>query len=64
MFFIFVAQFAHNTQTQITQAVFAQDSSAGGVLGRIGDAINSQEGLEIFDGYSIIGTPKILGKLI
>lgn len=52
--------FAHNTQTQVTQAVFAQDGSAGGVLGRIGDAINAQEGEEIFSGYSISGTPKIL----
>jgi len=54
------ALFAHNTQTQVTQAVFAQDGSAGGVLGRIGDAINAQEGEEIFNGYSIYGTPKIL----
>jgi cullin-associated NEDD8-dissociated protein 1 len=54
------ALFAHNTQTQITQSVFAQDSSAGGVLGRIGDVLNQQEGAEIFDAYSISGTPKIL----
>ena len=54
------ALFAHNTQTQITQTVFAQDSSAGGVLGRIGDAINEQEGSEVFDAYSISGTPKVL----
>lgn len=54
------ALFAHNTQTEATQTVFAQDSSAGGVLGRIGDAINGQEGLELFDAYSISGTPKIL----
>ena len=54
------ALFAHNTQTQVTQSVFAQDGSAGGVLGRIGDAINAQEGEEIFDGYSISGSPKIL----
>ena len=47
------ALFAHNTQTQITQTVFAQDSSAGGVLGRIGDMVNAQEGKEIFDAYSI-----------
>jgi len=52
--------FAHNTQTQITQTVLAQDSSAGGVLGRIGDAINAQEGSDVFDAYSISGTPKIL----
>ena len=54
------ALFAHNTQTQIAQTVFAQDSSAGGVLGHIGDAINEQEGQEVFDAYSISGTPKIL----
>jgi cullin-associated NEDD8-dissociated protein 1 len=54
------ALFAHNTQTEVTQTVFAQDSSAGGVLGRIGDVINAQEGSEIFDAYSISGTPKIL----
>jgi uncharacterized protein (DUF1501 family) len=54
------ALFAHNTQTQVTQTVFAQDSSAGGVLGRIGDALNLQEGKEIFDAYSISGTSKIL----
>ncbi|KAL7539351.1 hypothetical protein ACHAXR_009213, partial [Thalassiosira sp. AJA248-18] len=54
------ALFAHNTQTQVTQTVFAQDSSAGGVLGRIGDAINDQEGEEVFSAYSISGTPKVL----
>lgn len=54
------ALFAHNTQTQVTQTVFAQDSSAGGVLGRIGDALNLQEGKEVFNSYSISGTPKIL----
>lgn len=54
------ALFAHNTQTQVTQTVFAQDGSAGGVLGRIGDAINQQEGEEIYKAYSISGTPKIL----
>jgi cullin-associated NEDD8-dissociated protein 1 len=54
------ALFAHNTQTQVTQTVFAQDASAGGVLGRIGDALNAQEGKEIFDAYSISGTPKVL----
>lgn len=54
------ALFAHNTQTSITQAVFAQDSNAGGVLGRLGDVLNEQEGNEIFAAYSISGTPKIL----
>ena len=54
------ALFAHNTQTSHTQSVFAQDSTAGGVLGRIGDALNAQEGQDIFDAYSISGTPKIL----
>ncbi len=54
-----ISLFAHNTQTVITQTVFAQDSSAGGVLGRIGDALNIQSGKEIFHGYSISGTPKI-----
>jgi uncharacterized protein (DUF1501 family) len=54
------ALFAHNTQTQVTQTVFAQDASAGGVLGRIGDALNAQEGKDIFDAYSISGTPKVL----
>lgn len=60
------ALFAHNTQKLITQTVFAQDSTAGGVLGRIGDAINAQESavkgeiVEIFDAYSISGTPKVL----
>jgi len=60
------ALFAHNTQKQITQTVFAQDATAGGVLGRIGDAINAQESatqgklVEIFDAYSISGTPVIL----
>jgi len=60
------ALFAHNTQTKVTQTVFAQDSTAGGVLGRIGDVLNAQaseaagEDVEIYDGYSISGTPKIL----
>lgn len=53
------ALFAHNTQTQLTQAVFA-DSSAGGVLGRMGDALNSQEAEDVFSAYSISGTPKVL----
>jgi len=55
-----MALFAHNTQTQITQTVFAQDASAGGVLGRIGDSINNREGSDVFDAYSISGTPKVL----
>lgn len=55
-----ISLFAHNTQTVLTQTVFAQDASAGGVLGRIGDALNTQSGKEIFHGYSISGTPKIL----
>lgn len=55
-----ISLFAHNTQTVLTQSVFAQDASAGGVLGRIGDALNKQSGKEIFHGYSISGTPKIL----
>jgi len=60
------ALFAHNTQTKVTQTVHAQDSTAGGVLGRIGDILNAQESealgenVEIFDAYSISGTPKIL----
>ena len=54
------ALFAHNTQTQVTQTVLAQDSGAGGVLGRIGDVLNAQAGKEIFHAYSISGTPKIL----
>lgn len=55
------ALFAHNTQTDVTQTVLPQDSTAHGVLGRIGDAINEQESLllgertEIFDAYSISG---------
>jgi uncharacterized protein (DUF1501 family) len=59
--------FAHNKQQRLTQTVYAQDSRTGGVLGRIGDAINAQESelvlaanAEIFDAYSISGTPKIL----
>lgn len=55
-----ISLFAHNIQTVLTQTVFAQDASAGGVLGRIGDALNTQSGKEIFHGYSISGTPKIL----
>ena len=54
------ALFAHNTQTSVTQSVFSQDSTVGGVLGRIGDSLNQQAGEEIFDAYSISGTPKIL----
>jgi cullin-associated NEDD8-dissociated protein 1 len=55
--------FAHNTQQRLTQTVHSQDSRASGVLGRIGDAINTQESelvganVEIFDAYSISGTP-------
>jgi cullin-associated NEDD8-dissociated protein 1 len=52
--------FAHNIQTSETQGVATGDSKAGGVLGRIGDALNSQAGKEIFDAYSISGTPKVL----
>ena len=54
------ALFAHNTQTQVTQTVLAQDSGAGGVLGRIGDVLNAQAGKAVFSAYSISGTPKIL----
>lgn len=54
-------QFAHNTQTVNAQTVFPQDGKAGGVLGRIGDAINAQEEENMkFNAYSISGTPKIL----
>ena len=53
------ALFAHNTQTSITQSVFSQDATAGGVLGRIGDVLNAQESQDVFDGYSIDGTPKV-----
>lgn len=54
------ALFAHNTQTQITQAVFAQDNAAGGVLGRMGDVLNAQAAKEVFTAFSIRGSPKIL----
>ena len=55
------ALFAHNTQKGVTQTVIPQDSTANGVLGRIGDVINEQESMlqgnrtEIFDAYSISG---------
>ncbi|KAL7541734.1 hypothetical protein ACHAXR_011178 [Thalassiosira sp. AJA248-18] len=52
------ALFAHNIQTKIVQAM--QYNSAGGVLGRIGDVINAQEGEEVFNAYSTVATPKIL----
>lgn len=51
--------FAHNIQTGETQSV-ALDPTDGGVLGRIGDALNAQADKEVFDAYSISGTPKIL----
>lgn len=54
------ALFAHNTQTQTTQTVFAQDSGAGGVLGRIGDVLNARAGKEVFHAYSIQGNAKAL----
>jgi len=54
------ALFAHNTQTSVTQSVFSQDSTVGGVLGRLGDVLNEQAQEDIFDAYSISGTPKIL----
>lgn len=51
--------FAHNIQTSETQSV-ALDPTDGGVLGRIGDALNAQADKEVFDAYSIAGTPKVL----
>ena len=55
-----LALFAHNTQTKVTQTVLAQDSGAGGVLGRIGDVLNTRAGKEVFHAYSILGNAKIL----
>jgi cullin-associated NEDD8-dissociated protein 1 len=56
--------FAHNTQKQVTQTVYAQDVSTDGILGRIGDAVNMQAQTQaqedVFDGYSIKDTPKVL----
>mmetsp|Transcript_19805 Transcript_19805/g.42663 ORF Transcript_19805/g.42663 Transcript_19805/m.42663 type:complete len:503 (+) Transcript_19805:2-1510(+) len=54
------ALFAHNTQTDVTQTVVPQDKTANGVLGRLGDWINLQESAEIFDAYSISGSPAVL----
>ena len=51
--------FAHNIQTGETQSV-SPDPSDGGVLGRIGDALNKQADEEVFSAYSISGTPKVL----
>jgi len=51
--------FAHNIQTGETQSV-STDPTDGGVLGRIGDALNLQSDKEVFDAYSIAGTPKVL----
>uniref|UniRef100_A0A7S4S6P4 DUF1501 domain-containing protein n=1 Tax=Ditylum brightwellii TaxID=49249 RepID=A0A7S4S6P4_9STRA len=52
--------FAHNVQTAETQGVSTGDATAGGILGRIGDAINMQAGEEVFDAYSVFGTPLAL----
>jgi len=54
------ALFAHNTQTTITQTVHAQNAAANGVLGRIGDILNAQANAEIFNAYSMTGTPPLL----
>eukprot|EP00970_Alexandrium_tamarense_P007457 scaffold1373_cov288-Alexandrium_tamarense.AAC.2 len=50
---------SHNSQTKVTQSLLDQYSPEGGVLARIGDALNSQED-DIFSAYSISGRPKVL----
>lgn len=59
--------FAHNVQTDAAQTVAGLNSTANGVLGRLGDALNAQncelypgKYCDVFDGYSISGTPTVL----